>query len=332
MAMLRPPLCALIAALALSACFIPPDGDDGDDSGGEAATDLSTGMSTSVAGTSMPSEGSTADDVSSSSGGSSLDASGGTTGGVRGGEMVEVPGGTFMMGCDPANDATCVDTPVHPHILTERPRHEVTLSPYAIDRTEVTLAEYDVCVEEGACTEAGSNWPECNVLANGHDEHPVDCVTWEQGDAYCQWAGKRLPTEAEWEYAARGDDERLYPWGNEPPDCSRANIHFNDAAGCGIIDTYVVGSLPAGASPFGVMDMCGNVAEFVADSFSESYYEKSPAEDPQGPEADETGARVMRGGGYNYPSDPWILRASSRTSYDSSVPSPQIGFRCARSL
>jgi len=297
-----------------SACFVPPDAEE----------DASTGATDAAA---------ASQSASSSAETSSPTMTGGPSAGSgvapRGGEMAEIPGGTFPMGCDPANDATCVDDPPHPHVLTERPVHEVTLSAYRIDVNEVTLGHYLECVDDGGCTPPGENWAECNALSDDHDDHPVDCVTWEQGAAFCSWAGKRLPTEAEWEYAARGDDERIYPWGNEAPDCSRANLHFNGAAGCGTVDTYAVGSLPAGDSPFGVHDMCGNVAEFVADAFSEDYYAMSPAQDPQGPEAGD--AQVMRGGGYNYPVDPWIMRASSRTSYDSSVPSPQIGFRCAKS-
>lgn len=301
--------------LAVTGCFVPPE------AGVDATSNTSESSSAITAETSVG-EGSAESSVEPDS-----ESDGGE--GARGGEMVAIEGGSFTMGCDPANDASCVDNPMHPHVLTERPTHAVTLSPYLIDLHEVTLGHYGECVADGDCTPPGENWAECNALAEDHDEHPVDCVTFEQGRAFCQWAAKRLPTEAEWEYAARGSDERIYPWGHQPPDCSRANLHFNGAAGCGTVDTYAVGSLPAGDSPFGVRDMCGNVAEFVADFFSDDYYENSVGTDPQGP---KTGtARVLRGGGYNYPIDPWIMRASSRTSYDSTVPSPQVGFRCAKS-
>ena len=155
MAMLRPIARALCAAFLPLACFTPPDGGD------EAATgDVSPTVGTGQSGDRTTGPG--PEDSSDTSGGSAADASsssetGSTTGGLRGGEMIEIPGGTFMMGCDPVNDATCVDNPVHPHILTERPRHEVTLSAYAIDRTEVTLGEYNACVEDGMCSEPGSN-------------------------------------------------------------------------------------------------------------------------------------------------------------------------------
>ncbi len=246
-----------------------------------------------------------------------------------GGPMVFVPGATFPMRCDPLVDAICNDGAGHPHLLSERPLHMVTVSDYFIDVHEVTLGAYDECVASGACTPSGSNWPECNTLAVDHEQHPVDCVTWAQGDAFCAWAGKRLPTEAEWEYAARSDDQRIYPWGNQPPDCSRANIHANEA-GCGTLDTFPVGSLPLGDSPFGLADLSGNVAEFVADHWSEDYYEVSPSDDPTGPT--QGSAHVLRGGGYNFPLEGWLVRATSRTEYGSNVPSPQIGFRCAADI
>ena len=318
----------LVAGLLLpaAACFVPPEAD----SDGTSTTDELPQGSSSTNATGGPTGGSISSGGTPETEGSS-DSVSGSGGGQepRGGEMVAIEGSSFTMGCDPGNDASCVDNPEHPHVLTERPTHEVTLSSYSIDLHEVTLAHYQDCVADGDCTPPGENWAECNALGEGHGDHPVDCVTSEQGQAFCQWAGKRLPTEAEWEYAARGDDERIYPWGNESPDCSRANMHFNGTAGCGTVDTYPVGSLPAGDSPFGVHDMCGNVAEFVADYFSDDYYANSPPTDPQGPKSGT--ARVMRGGGYNFPIDPWIMRASSRTDYDSTVPSPQIGFRCARS-
>lgn len=325
---------AALSLCGLLACFVPPDAEDeSSDTGatsGSATMSTTAGASSSgtpaTTGTSSTPTTATSETPTSESGASDSSSTGNRP--PNDGEMVRIEGAIFMMGCDSVNDATCVPDPVHPHITSEMPRHEVSLSSYLIDIHEVTLEAFLACVDAGACDPPGENWEECNVLTAGHDDHPVDCVTWDQGNDYCSWAGKRLPTEAEWEYAARGADERIYPWGNQPPDCSLANLHFNEVAGCGTVDTYAVGSLPAGQSPFGVMDMCGNVAEFVADYFSTTYYAESPDSNPTGPRSGDT--RVLRGGGYNFPLDGWIMRASSRTSFDSVTPSPQIGFRCAR--
>lgn len=305
---------ASILVILCAACgFQPPVAESMGESGTEQA-DGGSGRSTEPG---MAPDADPSDEAGSGSGdGSGQDA-----------PMVVLEAATFQMGCDPAVDAICSDQAQHPHILTERPIHEVSLSAFAIDVHEVTLAAYSTCVEGGGCTPPGENWPECNVLAADHDDHPVDCVTPQQAQAFCTWVGKRLPTEAEWEYAARGDDQRIYPWGSMLPDCSVANIHFAEHAGCGTGDTYAVGSLPGGQSPFGLMDMSGNVAEIVADYFSADYYEQSPSMDPTGPESGDMW--VLRGGGYNFPLDPWMLRVSARTTVDDTVPSPQIGFRCA---
>lgn len=135
----------------------------------------------------------------------------------------------------------------------------IELPTFLIDRTEVTVGQYSACVEAGACS-APNTRNDCNFGASGRRDHPVNCVDWEQARAYCAWAGKRLPTEAEWEKAARGVDGRRYPWGDEGPTPTRANL---SGAHDGFSATSPVGRFLAGASPFGALDMLGNVSEWL---------------------------------------------------------------------
>ena len=180
---------------------------------------------------------------------------------IDGAVYVRVPAGDFVMGNDAGESY-------------ERPSHEVTLDEFWIKQTEVTNAEYSRCVEAGACTPTDFYRLHDSRFAN----HPVVNINWQQANDYATWAGGRLPTEAEWEKACRGTDQRLYPWGNETPDATRLNY-----AGSGIGDTTEVGSYPAGASPYGALDMAGNVWEWVGDWYGESYYSQSPASNPEGP-------------------------------------------------
>jgi formylglycine-generating enzyme required for sulfatase activity len=221
------------------------------------------------------------------------------------GKMASVPASAFPMGCA-ATDASCEDD--------EKPLHTVSLAAFEIDLTEVTQAEYTSCIQAKACEAPSCAW-DC-----GQPTYPAACITRNEAEAYCAWAGKRLPTEAEWEKAARGTDGRIYPWGNEPPDCARVN-----EAGCsGHLDP--VGTHPTGASPYGALDLEGNVVEMVADWYDAHFYATSPSTDPSGP---ATGTRyVGRGGGYK--SDPVWQRASARDWYDLTDASASLGFRCAR--
>jgi len=217
-----------------------------------------------------------------------------------------VAGGAFTMGCNAAVDQNCK--------ADENPMRSVTLAAFEIDRTEVTQGRYAACMAEQKCGAPSCAW-NCDESSS-----PAVCVTWDQAKAYCAWAGGRLPTEAEWELAARGMDGRKYPWGNGEPSCGLDNM-----AGCGgKVDA--VGQHPDGASPYGAVDMSGNVVEMVADWYDMAYYQTAPNIDPKGP---ASGTRYGgRGGGYK--SEALWQRTSSRDWYDIGDAGASLGFRCAR--
>jgi serine/threonine-protein kinase len=223
------------------------------------------------------------------------------------------------MGCDSSNPAeTCSSN--------EQPLHTVTLDAYSIDKYEVTNARYQACVDAGGCTapQSVNSYSRSPYYGTStYADYPVIWVTWHQASAYCAWAGKRLPTEAEWEKAARGSsDTRKYPWGNSAPDCTKLNYNFSCVG-----DTSRVGSYPSGASPYGVMDMGGNVFEWVNDWYSSNYYSVSPSNNPQGP---ATGTyRVLRGGSWFYYDD--VVRAARRNIVLPDDWFDDSGFRCVRS-
>jgi formylglycine-generating enzyme required for sulfatase activity len=220
----------------------------------------------------------------------------------------------------------------------ELPAHDVTLNAFWIDQVEVTNGMYTLCVKADKCRlPVKFNSDNRNKYFDNPEfrDYPVIQITWYDANAYCQWAGRRLPTEAEWERAARGDDLRTYPWGGEPPNAQNSNS--NNIVG----DTTRVGSYPTGASPYGALDMGGNVWEWVADYYSAKYYSESPADNPKGPENGGLNhLRVIRGGsyqdgvfdlrvsnrGYEVGPDPSKLPDDSAYYGRSSV---KIGFRCA---
>jgi serine/threonine-protein kinase len=233
--------------------------------------------------------------------------------------MVYVPGGEFEMGSAEDGD-------------DEKPVHTVALSDFWIDQTEVTNAQYAAFLsEQGNQTEGGVTWlalgdADCLIEQvdskyqpkRGYDDHPVIEVSWHGAAAYCKWAGGRLPTEAEWEYAARGPDGRIYPWGDDAPTCERAQ--FGECSG----RTVAVGSLPSGASWCGALDLAGNVWEWVADWYGD--YPSERQVNPTGPPFGE--ARALRGGSWH--DVPLVMRGANRYLYwpDALL---YVGFRCVRS-
>jgi formylglycine-generating enzyme required for sulfatase activity len=247
-------------------------------------------------------------------------------------EMVAIPAGTFWMGCNKEDWYGLCD------FLDERPYHEVYLDSYAIDKYEVTVSEYQSCVDAGACNELPENWAiiftECNWGARRMD-HPMNCITWYEGEAFCRWAGKRLCTETEWEKAAKGGcefytdckhDSPRYPWGMEEPDSDRAIVCLWPEGYCW--GTQPIGSKPTGASLYGVLDMIGNVSEWVADWYFYDYYEDSPMNNPPGPEGGD--AKVIRGGSYGS-SDLDYVNAVYRSRTLPTLFSEYTGVRCCHS-
>lgn len=210
----------------------------------------------------------------------------------------------------------------------EFPQHEVQLDSFWMDSTEVTNSQYRKCILAGACVDPHSKESETrkDYFDNPeYDNFPVVQVDWEQAKTYCSWAGRRLPTEAEWEKAARGKLGRKFPWAENGYGPYFANFDVNDD--WPNADTTKVGSIPGGVSPYKTMDMAGNVYEWTADWYAADYYSQSPAENPAGP--DHGTARVIRGGAW---SSDWVfLRTASRLSYYPDGFSNDIGFRCAQS-
>ena len=233
-----------------------------------------------------------------------------------------IPANSFQMGCDSSNLAeTCYSD--------QQPLHTVTLDAYSIDKYEVTNARYQACVAAGGCTAPGSVDSTTRSPYYGtstYADYPVIQVNWHQASAFCAWAGRRLPTEAEWEKAARGSsDTRTYPWGSSVPDCVKLN--YRPASGACVGDTSRVGSYPSGMSPYGVLDMAGNVHEWVNDWYDGSYYSVSPGSNPQGPATGEH--RVLRGGSWSF-NDNGVRSAFRYGGYPDNRIS-LVGFRCVRS-
>jgi formylglycine-generating enzyme required for sulfatase activity len=240
--------------------------------------------------------------------------------------MVAIPGGSFAMGSEATG--------------TEKPVHNVTLSPFYIDLTEVTNASWAACVAAGACHQPGSTDSFDHKPYYGIDafnNYPVIFVSWYNADSYCHWRGARLPTEAEWEMAARWNPQTgavsFYPWGDtwDPAnlnacDASCLVSEFKDASSNdGQPQMSAVDAFPADSSPLGVRDMAGNVAEWVADWYSPTYYGVSPAENPPGP---ATGIqKVVRGGSWSL--DRVWARGAARSHFGPLTQAAGIGFRCA---
>jgi formylglycine-generating enzyme required for sulfatase activity len=237
--------------------------------------------------------------------------------------MVFVPSGAFEMGSKIG-------------LADEQPVHAVTLDSFWIDRTEVTNAMYRLCVQAGACLPPGVTTYFNDPV---YSDHPVVHVSWVRAGMYCTWAGRRLPTEAEWEKAAAWDpiknEKRIYPWGNTF-DCKKGNYEGSECDG--FAQTAPVGSFPNGVSPYGALDMGGNVWEWVQDAFLETdpylggtknYYAISPASNPKGVDPSITIYRLMRGGGWRI--NFGFGRSAYRLWFGLDDPYDFAGFRCAQS-
>ncbi len=221
---------------------------------------------------------------------------------MDGSSLVYVPAGQFNMG------ASGLDNP----------SHTVSLSSYWISRTKITNRMYALCVGVGVCAPPATTGAGIVYSNPTFADHPVVGVTWEQAGTYCGWAGGRLPTEAEWEKAARGPGGQTYPWGNEQPSCDLLNY-----AGC-VNSTSSVISYPASASPYLALDMAGNAFEWVGDWYGASYYATSPIQDPIGAESGIY--RVIRGSGFE--SDFSQIASAIRRPADPNYTSRDLGFRC----
>jgi formylglycine-generating enzyme required for sulfatase activity len=252
--------------------------------------------------------------------------------------MIPVPAGEFWMGCNSTLDGEC--------FASEEPYHLVTIPAFEIDMYEVTVTQYHACVVAGGCTPSDPDgatffWSYCTWDVAGKEEHPINCVTWYQARDYCAWAGKRLCTEAEWEKASRGGCElyadcaaesQVYPWGNQTATCDYAVMDDGGHA-CGTQSTFPVGSKPQGASPYGVMDLSGNVYEWIRDCYFGDYLGTIDNRPPTDGSAWETPDcadldKVSRGGSwYDFAH---TLRSSHRLWREPAGNTGTQGFRCCR--
>jgi formylglycine-generating enzyme required for sulfatase activity len=252
--------------------------------------------------------------------------------------MVYISAGNFLMGSNKGDFLSALD---------EQPQHEVTLDAFYIDKFEVNIEQYAAFLNrlgdyQRACNNVDCTLPKSlagytsylieqdlgdgtlqYIPVTGFANYPANHISWYGAQAYCQSVGSRLPTEAEWEYAARGTDGRLYPWGNNAPDETLAIFQSNSFDNMKPVD-----ALPAGVSPFGIFSMAGSLWEWTSDWYNETYYQISPNHAPLGP---ETGfARVVRGGAWPFNNQAERIRTSNRFSLAPDFISSTVGFRCAQ--
>ncbi len=217
-------------------------------------------------------------------------------------DRVRVEAGELVVGCVEPSEVGCV--------ASEKPARRMTLPSFSIDRTEVTVAAYRACVEAGACSEPDRGGA-CNYAVAGRERHPINCVEWQQAEAFCAWRGDRLPTQWEWERAARGTQGDRFPWGDAAADCTRAVIDEGSGNACGAGDgTFEVGSKPDGASAEGALDLIGNVWEWTSST------------------PEHSGSRIVRGGAYYV--EPDTFRTSLGIPFTPNGRADYVGFRCAR--
>ncbi len=267
-------------------------------------------------------------------------------------EMVVVPSGTFVMGATAAEQSQALEmcrqqigkkmerNCTSDRVSSEGPAERVFVSGFRIDRVEVTVAAYRRCIHAGACDPMPLVTTDPRLV---EEDRPVTNLTHGEAARFCAWRKARLPTEAEWERAARGGDPRLFPWGNQPQR-SLANLGrflpvegqvapsatpvVQADASDGWALTAPVGSFPKGASPFGVLDLAGNVAEWTADYFAQESPQRSSRYNPRGPASGE--ARSVRGGSWRMPL--FLARTTARLYADPNERSTEIGFRCVQPL
>lgn len=261
--------------------------------------------------------------------------------------MILIPAGDFQMGALDGQGE-----------IDEHPRHRVRFfRPYCLERTEVSIASYQGCVAAGVCSEPDSFNPArehgsrfCNWMRAGAGSHPVNCVDWWQASRFCRWAGhvggsRRLPTEAEWEFAARSTEERLYPWGNELPSNARGNLCGSECPPVGVAtiarwrdgyaSTAPVDEFLAGATPSGALNLAGNVAEWVQDRYRVDAYSRHdgsgfPLRELSDPSEDAS-LRATRGGDWQL-GVPTAIRATRRSFAVPGARAATLGFRCARDV
>ena len=244
-----------------------------------------------------------------------------TKGGRKPNEMALVASGKFTMGCDLKKEDGC-DT-------RNSPAHEVDLDAFYIDIQETSVGEYLTCVKTGECTDI-KNAKDRNCTTSFRDPQlPLDCVSQVQASQFCKWMGKRLPTEAEWEKAARGSDRRRFAWGNTPePSCE--NVGLWGKSPCQYATPRRRGTFSLDRSPYGVRDMSGGVSELVADNYKYDYYKISPERNPTGPAEKTFKQIVFRGGSYSSPGA-GSLSVYGRGAQPDTAGVGGVGFRCAKS-
>jgi formylglycine-generating enzyme required for sulfatase activity len=244
-------------------------------------------------------------------------------------DWVTIPAGAFPMGSDGTKDKLARDV--------EKPQHKVRLDEFRIARVPVTVAQFAAFVQAtgyrttaeergSAVVYTGSEWKDVKGANWSHprgpqsdvrqkQDHPVTCVSWYDAQAFCQWAGVRLPTEAEWEKAARGTDGRIFPWGDDAPTKDHCNFAMN------VQDTTPVGKYPRGASPYGVLDMAGNVWEWTSSLFKSYPYDAADGRE----DSEAGGSRTLRGGSWNDTVDG--VRCAYRGRNNPDLRNDYLGFR-----